>query len=299
LASMLTPSQRLLEKASTLIEALPYIKQFYGQTIVIKYGGAAMVNDDLKNATMEDIVMMRYCGIRPVVVHGGGPDITSMMNRLGLEPRFVNGQRYTDEATMDVVEMVLTGKINSEIVTDIQKHGGNAVGLSGKDSWIVKAEKFTGHQSDTKPADDLGFVGDIERVNPSLIDALINQGFIPVISPVGMDQKGQSYNINADLVAGEIAGALCAKKLLLLTDSPGILSDPKDPGSLINTLEMDQIDQLIRDGVIKGGMIPKVEACMRAIEEGVKKTHIIDGRVPHALILEIFTDEGIGTEIIA
>jgi acetylglutamate kinase len=295
---MFKPSQRLIDKAGTLIEALPYIKKFYGQTVVIKYGGAAMLNAELKSATMEDIVLMRYCGINPVVVHGGGPDITSMMNRLGLEPRFVNGQRYTDEATMDVVEMVLTGKINSEIVTDIQKHGGKAVGLSGKDSGIITAEKFTGHQSDTKPADDLGFVGDIDRVNPSLIEALTSQGFVPVISPVGMDLKGQSYNINADLVAGSLAGACQATKLILLTDSPGILKDPKDPSSMYPGLRMDEINSLIREGVIKGGMIPKVEACMRALEAGVQKTHIIDGRVPHALLLEIYTDEGIGTEIV-
>jgi acetylglutamate kinase len=295
---MQTINQKLLDKAQTLIEALPYIKEFYGQTMVIKYGGAAMVNDELKFATMEDIVMLKFCGINPVIVHGGGPDITSMMNRLGLEPKFVNGQRYTDEATMDVVEMVLSGKINSEIVTDIQRHGGRAVGLSGKDSGMIIAEKFTGHQSDNKPADDLGFVGDIERVNPTIIKALTDKEFIPVVSPVGMDLKGQTYNINADLVAGALAGALCASKLILLTDSPGILKDPKDPATVYPTLQMDEINDMIQAGIIKGGMIPKVEACMRALEEGVQKTHIIDGRIAHSLILEVYTDEGIGTEIV-
>jgi len=291
-------SQKLLDKAQTLIEALPYIKEFYGQTMVIKYGGAAMVNDELKFATMEDIVMMKYCGIKPVIVHGGGPDITSMMNRLGLEPKFVNGQRFTDEATMDVVEMVLSGKINSEIVTDIQRHGGKAVGISGKDSGLITARKFTGHQSDDKPVDDLGFVGDIERVNPTIINALTAQEFIPVVSPVGMDPKGQSYNINADLVAGALAGALGASKLILLTDSPGILRDPKDAATVFPTLQIDEINDMIQEGIIKGGMIPKVEACMRALEEGVQKTHIIDGRIAHSLILEVYTDEGIGTEIV-
>jgi acetylglutamate kinase len=295
---MQTINQKLLDKAQTLVEALPYIKEFYGQTMVIKYGGAAMVNDELKFATMEDIVMLKFCGINPVIVHGGGPDITSMMNRLGLEPKFVNGQRYTDEATMDVVEMVLSGKINSEIVTDIQRHGGKAVGLSGKDSGMIIAEKFTGHQSDNKPADDLGFVGDIERVNPTIIKALTAQEFIPVVSPVGMDPKGQTYNINADLVAGALAGALSASKLILLTDSPGILKDPKDPATVYPTLQMDEINDMIQAGIIKGGMIPKVEACMRALEEGVQKTHIIDGRIAHSLILEVYTDEGIGTEIV-
>ncbi len=295
---MQTINQKLLDKAQTLIEALPYIKEFYGQTMVIKYGGAAMVNDELKFATMEDIVMLKFCGINPVIVHGGGPDITSMMNRLGLEPKFVNGQRYTDEATMDVVEMVLSGKINSEIVTDIQRHGGRAVGLSGKDSGMIIAEKFTGHQSDNKPADDLGFVGDIERVNPTIIKALTDKEFIPVVSPVGMDLKGQTYNINADLVAGALAGALCASQLILLPDSPGILKDPKDPATVYPTLQMDEINDMIQAGIIKGGMIPKVEACMRALEEGVQKTHIIDGRIAHSLILEVYTDEGIGTEIV-
>jgi acetylglutamate kinase len=296
--NMLQPSQKLMDKANTLIEALPYIKQFYGKTIVVKYGGAAMVNDELKRATMEDIVLMRYCGMNPVLVHGGGPDITSMMNRLGLKPQFVNGQRYTDEATMDVVEMVLTGKTNPEIVAVINKYGGKATGISGKDSGLILARKFTGHESDENPPEDLGFVGDIERVNPTLIQALTSQGFIPVISPVGMDEKGQSYNINADLVAGAVAGALVASKLVLLTDSPGILKDPKDPSSMYHTLEMDEIDQMIEQKIISGGMIPKVEACLRALESGVEKTHIIDGRIPHALLLEIYTDEGVGTEIV-
>lgn len=296
---MIKPPQSLLDKAHTLIEALPYIKEFYEKTVVVKYGGAAMVNDELKNATMQDIVLMKFCGINPVIVHGGGPDITSMMNRLGLTPRFVNGQRYTDEATMDVVEMVLTGKTNPEIVTAINQHGGKATGISGKDSGLIIARKFTGHESDENPPDDLGFVGDIAQVNPTLIQSLTSQGFIPVVSPVGMDAKGQSYNINADLVAGALAGALVASKLILLTDSPGILKNPKDPTTMYHTIEMDEIDKMIDDGIILGGMIPKVEACLRALESGVEKTHIIDGRIPHALLLEIYTDEGIGTEIVA
>jgi acetylglutamate kinase len=285
--------KRLIEKATTLVEALPYIRAFAGKTVVIKYGGNAQIDDALKAGFAEDVVLMKFIGVNPVVVHGGGPQISEMMKRLGKEPRFVDGVRVTDRETMEIVEMVLGGVINKEIVELISRHGGRAVGLSGKDGRLITAKPL-------KPAGakrvDLGQVGDVESIDPQLLNGLTSNRYIPVIAPIGVDRKGRTYNINADLVAGAVARALKAEKLLVLTDVTGI----KDAtGRLIPTLSRKEIQRLIKAGTITSGMLPKVQACLTAVEGGVAKAHIIDGRVPHALLLEIFTKEGIGTEIIA
>ncbi|ADI02918.1 acetylglutamate kinase [Syntrophothermus lipocalidus] len=279
------------EKAAILVEALPYIKEFYGKTVVIKYGGSAMTDCSLKKAVMEDIVLMKYVGMHPVVVHGGGPDITRMLDRLGISTSFVNGLRVTDEATMEIVEMVLVGKINKEIVAGINDSGGSAVGLSGKDGKLIRAEPIPGKEV-------LGLVGRVRDVNTELIETLTERGYIPVISPVGIGDHGESYNINADHVAGAVASALKADKLVLLTDVPGILADKKDPTSRISRLRISEVDEYIDCGIIEGGMIPKVECCVDALKGGVGRTHIIDGRVPHAILLEVFTDEGIGSMVV-
>ncbi|KYH33510.1 acetylglutamate kinase [Neomoorella mulderi] len=290
-----------LEKTGILIEALPYIRQFYGKTVVIKYGGHAMTNCDLKRAVMQDAVLMHLVGMRPVIVHGGGPEITGMLKRLGKQSEFIQGQRVTDAETMEIVEMVLVGKINKEIVTNIHRYGGKAIGLCGKDGNLIEARKQLAHiqQEDGAEVDlDLGFVGRVERINPGIIETVIAEGYIPVVAPIGVGPEGESYNINADLVAGELAVALKADKLVLLTDVEGILADRNDPGSLISALEVGRVPELIRQGVITGGMIPKVNCCIRALEGGVKKTHIIDGRIPHSILLEIFTDTGVGTMVV-
>ncbi|HHV77307.1 MAG TPA: acetylglutamate kinase [Syntrophothermus lipocalidus] len=279
------------EKAAILVEALPYIKEFYGKTVVIKYGGSAMTDCSLKKAVMEDIVLMKYVGMHPVVVHGGGPDITRMLERLGITTSFVNGLRVTDEATMEIVEMVLVGKINKEIVAGINDSGGLAVGLSGKDGRLIRAEPIPGKEM-------LGMVGQVREINTELIETLTERGYIPVISPVGIGDRGESYNINADHVAGAIASALKADKLVLLTDVPGILADKSDPASRISRLRVSEVDAYIDCGIIQGGMIPKVECCVEALRGGVGRTHIIDGRVPHAILLEVFTDEGIGSMVV-
>ena len=285
--------KRLIEKATTLVEALPYLRAFAGKTVVIKYGGNAQSDDALKAGFAEDVVLMKYIGVNPVVVHGGGPQISDMMKRLGKEPRFVDGVRVTDRETMEIVEMVLGGVINKEIVELISRHGGRAVGLSGKDGRLITAKPL-------KPAGakrvDLGQVGDVESIDPQLLNGLTSNRYIPVIAPIGVDRKGRTYNINADLVAGAVSRALKAEKLLVLTDVTGI-KDAK--GRLIPTLSRKEIQRLIKTGTITSGMLPKVQACLTAVEGGVAKAHIIDGRVPHALLLEIFTKEGIGTEIIA
>jgi acetylglutamate kinase len=281
--------QKLIEKADILIEALPYIKKFSGKTIVIKYGGSAMTDEGLKEKFALDVILMKYVGINPVIVHGGGPQIGKTMERLGKEPVFVHGHRVTDKETMDIVEMVLGGKINKEIVSFINKHGGRAVGLTGKDAGMIKAKKKL-----LKGA-DLGLVGEVKSVDPHIILSVMGQGFIPVIAPMGIGADSQTYNINADSAAGAIAGALKAEKLLLLTDVKGI-QDKK--GKLLSTLSKKEVESLIKKRVIVGGMLPKVASCFTALKGGVKKTHIIDGRVPHALLLEIFTDEGVGTEIV-
>ncbi len=286
----------IITKAEILIEALPYIRNFFGKTFVIKFGGAAQVQDDLKESFAKDVVMLNFIGIRTAIVHGGGPKISVTMEKMGKKPTFVQGQRVTDEETMDIVEMVLGGLINKEIVSLINSHGGKAVGLSGKDGGLIKAKKkLIKKSSETGDEEviDIGLVGEVTHVEPHVIRSLEKEGFIPVISPVGVGPKGETLNINADYVAASIASALRAEKLILLTDVPGVI----DKSRTISTLKSNRIKKLIHDGTITGGMLPKVQACLKAIEGGVAKTHIIDGRIPHCLLLEIFTKEGIGTEI--
>ena len=280
-----------LEKAEVLVEALPYIKDFYGKRVVIKYGGAAMTECGLKMKVMQDIVLMKYVGMHPIVVHGGGPDITGMLGRLNIDTEFVNGLRVTDHATMEVVEMVLGGKVNKEIVSGLNASGGKAVGISGKDGGLIKARPID-------PSGKLGFVGEVETVNPQIIETLIENGYIPVIAPIGIDDEQQSYNINADLVAASIAVGMKADKLVLLTDVPGLLEDKNDNSSLISILKVSQVPDYIETGVIAGGMIPKVTCCVEAVTGGVSRTHIVDGRVPHSILLEIFTKEGVGTMVV-
>ncbi|MDI6801941.1 MAG: acetylglutamate kinase [Thermodesulfovibrionales bacterium] len=290
--------KKLIEKANILIEALPYIRNFYGKTFVIKYGGAAQAEENLKDSFAQDIVLLNFIGIKPVIVHGGGPKISQTMKKMGKEPSFVHGQRVTDKETMDIVEMVLGGLINKEIVALINNHGGKAVGLSGKDGGLIRAKKKLikkAAESGEEEMIDIGLVGEVESVDPEVLDSIEKGGFIPVISPIGVGSKGEAYNINADYVASAIAGALKAEKFILLTDVPGI-NDKK--GEIISTLHKKDIKKLVDNGTISGGMLPKVQACTRALGAGVKKTHIVDGRIPHCLLLEIFTKEGIGTEIV-
>ena len=279
-----------IQKAATLVEALPYIREFEGKTVVIKYGGAAMENSRLRESTTEDIVLMKYVGMNPVVVHGGGPEINRTLQRLGVEAKFHNGLRVTDEETVKVVEMVLAGSLNKEIVTLISRAGGNPIGLCGKDGNLLHARKKV-----SEDGADLGFVGDITGVHFKILTVLCDAGLIPIIAPIATDPQGNTWNVNADTAAGEIAAAIQAEKLVFLTDTPGILRDPKDNASLIHQLNYLEIEDLIEQGVIAGGMIPKVDACLKALDYGVAKTHIIDGRVPHSLLLEIFTDQGMGT----
>ena len=286
--------------AEVLIEALPYIRHFYDRRIVIKYGGAAMEDETLIHSVMEDIVLMKYVGIRPIIVHGGGPRITAWMDKVGKVPEFVQGLRVTDAETVEIAEMVL-GSINKEIVARINQHGGKAIGLSGKDANLILAEKQetqitdeNGQQVDV----DLGYVGKIIGINTESIVALDRAGYVPVIAPIGVGVKGETYNINADTMAGEVASAFQAEKLILLTDTRGILRDVSNTASLIPTIHMREVDRFVEDGFIGGGMLPKVEACTTALMGGVFKTHIIDGRIPHSLLLEIFTEGGIGTEIV-
>ncbi|MBM3289870.1 MAG: acetylglutamate kinase [Candidatus Hydrogenedentes bacterium] len=282
--------EQFIQKAATLVEALPYIREFEGKTVVIKYGGAAMENPRLRESTTEDIVLMKYVGMNPVIVHGGGPEINRTLQRLGVEAKFHNGLRITDEETVKVVEMVLAGTLNKEIVSLISRAGGNPVGICGKDGNLLHARKLT-----AKDGADLGFVGEITGVHFQIISVLCEAGMVPVIAPIATDGHGNTWNVNADTAAGEIAAAIQAEKLVFLTDTPGILRDPKDKATLIHQLNHLEIQELIEKGVIAGGMIPKVEACLKALDYGVAKTHIIDGRVPHSLLLEIFTDRGMGT----
>jgi len=284
----------LVQRAEVLIEALPYIRAFQGKTLVIKYGGAAMEQADLKEQFAKDVLLLRLVGIRPVIVHGGGPQIGALMKRLGKEPRFVGGMRVTDEETVQIVEMVLVGKINKEIVGLINLHGGRAVGLSGKDASLLRARKRLHRLPDGTTA-DIGLVGEVEAVNPEPIRLLEENGFIPVIAPVGVGEGGETYNINADLVAGDVAAALFAEKLIHLTDVTGINGED---GRLVSTLTKRDAERLIKAGIIDGGMLPKVESSLRALTGGAQKAHIIDGRVPHAILLEVLTKEGIGTEIV-
>lgn len=288
-----------MERADILLEALPYIRRFYNKTIVIKYGGHAMIDEELKDLFAQDIVMMKYVGLNPVVVHGGGPQIGEFLKKMGKDSKFVQGMRITDEETMGIVEMVLVGKLNKEITGLINRHGGKAVGLSGKDGNLTMAEKY--YLSDDKAKDappeiiDIGLVGKVKSINAGLLVSLENDGFIPVIAPTGAGENGETYNINADLVAGAVAAALHAEKLILLTDVQGVLDGE---GRLINTMNDAEASDMIKSGIIEGGMYPKVKCCLKALRSGVNKTHIIDGRLKHAVILEMLTDRGIGTEIV-
>ncbi len=286
-----------ITKAEILIEALPYIRTFYGKTFVVKYGGAAQVKDELKESFAKDIVLLAFIGIRVAIVHGGGPKISVTMEKMGKTPTFVQGQRVTDAETMDIVEMVLGGLINKEIVSLINAHGGKAVGLSGKDGGLIRAKRTVLRKPSGAGEEviDIGLVGEVTSIEPEVIRCLEREGFIPVISPIGTGPKGETLNINADFAAASVASALRAEKLILLTDVPGIIDEE---GKTISTLKRERAKKLIHDGTIKGGMLPKVHACMKAIDGGVAKTHIIDGRIPHCLLLEIFTKEGIGTEIL-
>ena len=290
--------EKLIEKARTLIEALPYIQTFRGTTFVIKYGGNAMIDEDLKHGFARDVVLMRYIGINTVIVHGGGPQIARTMERMGKKSTFVSGQRVTDEETMDIVEMVLGGKVNKEIVNLINQAGGRAVGLTGKDGGLIQAKKLKMSRRSEETGDteiiDIGLVGEVTEVRPGALEALEKAGFIPVIAPVGVGSQGETYNINADLVAGAVAGALKAEKLILLTDQAGILDNDKN---LIPSLNKKKAESMVKAGTVSGGMLPKTRSCFEALEAGCSKVHIIDGRIPHALLLEIFTKEGIGTEI--
>jgi len=285
--------------ADVLIEALPYIQKFNNATMVIKYGGHAMVDERLKKSFALDIILMKFVGINPIVVHGGGPQIGDFLKNLSIESQFVDGMRVTDQKTMDVVEMVLVGKVNKEIVNLINQNGGQSVGLSGKDGQLITAKKmkYIKKRGNNRPPEiiDIGMVGEIVSINNRILKSLIEDQFIPVVAPVGAGKKGETYNINADLVAGHIAASLKARKLILLTDTEGVLD--KD-GELISTLKMKETKHLIEEGTIKGGMIPKINCCLEALEGGVKKAHIIDGRIDHAILLEIFTKGGIGTEIV-
>ena len=274
-----------------LVEALPYFKQWVGKIVVVKYGGNAMLNEELKQAVMEDIDLLNTIGIHVVLVHGGGPEINSMLERVGKESKFVNGLRYTDEETMEIVQMVLTGKLNKDIVGILLQQGGKAVGLSGVDSGLLRAKKIS------KDGADLGFVGDVTEVHPEIITSLLNQGFIPVISTVALGEQGDTarYNINADTAAAKIAVALHAEKFVQLTNVPGVLRDVNDPTTLIKRIAREAIPSMIATGIISSGMIPKIECCLEALKGGVPRTHIIDGRVPHSLLIEMFSDRGIGT----
>jgi acetylglutamate kinase len=291
--------KKSMERANILLEALPYIRRFYNKIIVIKYGGHAMIDDELKDLFARDLVMMKYVGIHPVVVHGGGPQIGGYLKKLGKESQFIQGMRVTDEETMDIVEMVLVGKVNKEIVGLINQHGGKAVGLSGKDGNLIQASKYflsADKAKDTPPEIiDIGLVGRVKAINGRLIESLLKDGFIPVIAPTGAGENGETFNINDDIVAGAVASAVQAEKLVLLTDVPGVLDEGKN---LINAMSNEQALEMIETGVIQGGMFPKVKCCLKALRGGVGKAHIIDGRLRHAVLLEMFTDRGIGTEIV-
>jgi acetylglutamate kinase len=284
--------------ADILIEALPYIRRFYGMTIVVKYGGHAMVDEQLKADFARDITLLKFTGLNPVVVHGGGPQINRVLDQMGMQCRFVKGMRLTDEATMGVVEMVLGGKVNKDIVAQVNQQGGKAVGLSGKDGGLIRAKKLhiVYQEDENKPPEiiDPGLVGEVEQIDPNIINTLSGQGFIPVIAPVGAGDSGETYNINADLVASSIAMALSAKRLIFLTDVDGVLNPS---GDLISSIDMEDIDRMIKEKAISGGMIPKIEWALEALKNGVEKVHIINGNRRHALLLELFTDKGIGTEV--
>lgn len=279
------------QHANILVQALPYIQEYYGKTIVIKYGGNAMINDNLTQTVINDIILMKCIGINPIIVHGGGPDISNTLTKMNHESKFINGLRYTDETTINVAQMVLAGKVNKDLVKLIEKDGGKAIGLSGIDGSLIKAKKL-------KIGVDLGYVGEITSVNTELLYLAMNSGFIPVVSSIAIGENdNNSYNINADTCASKIASALKAEKLILLTDVPGVMTDPSDSSTLISTLRLHQIPKLTVDKVINVGMIPKISCCVESVRMGVKKAHIIDGRIEHSLLLELLSEKGIGTEI--
>jgi acetylglutamate kinase len=284
-----SPTVEVLEKAGVLAEALPYIREFTGKTVVVKYGGHAMDDPELADLFAQDVVLMRLVGMRPVVVHGGGPQISELMRRLGKEPEFVDGLRVTDAESVDIVRMALVGKVNREIVASINQHGSYAVGLSGEDAGLIKVEMRD---------ERLGFVGDVTSIDASIVDRLTNEELIPVIATVGVDELGQAYNINADTVAGAIAIALDAEKLVYLTDVAGVYADYPDESSLLSNIDAAGLARLLADGKADGGMIPKLESCLAALDGGVRRAHVLDGRIPHALLLEFFTREGIGTMVL-
>ncbi len=287
------------ERVQAIVEALPFIREFHGSCMVIKIGGNAMVSEEVLEKTIRDILLLYFVGIKPVVVHGGGPEISEKMEKLGIKPKFVDGLRVTDEATLEVVEMVLDGKINSKIVTTFIKNGGKAVGLSGRDGLLVIARKKVKkkREGEKEVIIDLGYVGETEYVNPEVLQILMERGFIPVVSPVAADLEGRCYNVNADVVAGNIAAALKAKKLIMLTDVPGILRDVSDPESLISRMSLKELEEMLESGKLAGGMVPKAEAVVHALKGGVEKAHVIDGSREHAILLELFTRKGIGTMI--
>lgn len=288
------------KQVAILTEAIPYLREFKDKTIVVKYGGNAMLNDELKNKVLQDIVFLQSAGMRPVVVHGGGPEITRMLVQAGKKSTFVSGLRVTDAESVGIAEMALVGKINTDLVGRMNSLGGNAVGLNGKDAKLIQAKKHLADVYENGEVNlvDIGFVGNVEKINVGLINTLLDAGFIPVIAPTGVGEAGETYNINADSVAGEVAGALKAEKLLVLTDVKGIYSDYRDENSFISTLSFEKAQELIIRGKIDGGMIPKVRACITALSGGAKKTHIIDGRAEHSILMEIFSDEGVGTEVV-
>lgn len=290
-----------MERVNILVEALPYIKKFYNKKVMIKYGGHAMVDDEAMDSTARDTVLLKYVGMQPIVVHGGGPEITRSMKKLGKEPKFIKGLRVTDEETMSIVKMVLVGNINTNIVSQICLHDGKGAGLSGKDNKLIQACKKIHKIKDEETGEieeiDLGLVGEIKKINPEILEMYTENGFIPVVSPIGIADDGTTLNLNADTVAGAIAGEMDAEKLIILTDVPGVLRDPNDPSSLMQKIHIDEIPALIEEGIITGGMIPKIETCVEALNNGVKSAHILDGRIKHTLLLEIFTKEGIGTMI--
>lgn len=284
----------LINKADVLVEALPYIQRLSGKTVVIKYGGNAMTDPALSYAVMQDITLLKYVGVNPVLVHGGGPEINKMLTALNIKSQFHQGLRITDNGTINVVEMVLTGKVNKDIVTQLNLLGGNAIGLSGKDGNLIEAKKIK-----SPDGVDLGYVGEVTNINCKVLDLLAKDEYIPVVAPIGIGENGATYNINADTVAGQVAAALKAEKLIFLTDTDGVLRNPQDPSSIISVLSVDEINNLIDSGIISDGMIPKVQSCVQAIERGVRRTHIINGTIKHPLLLEIFTDRGIGTMVVA
>lgn len=279
------------QHANILVQALPYIQEYYGKTIVIKYGGNAMINDELTSTVINDIILMKCIGINPIIVHGGGPDISTTLSKMNHKSKFINGLRYTDETTITVAQMVLAGKVNKDLVKLIEKTGGKAIGLSGIDGSLIKAKKLNSEI-------DLGFVGEITSVNTDLLNLAMNSGHIPVVSSIAIGENdNNSYNINADTCASKIASALKAEKLILLTDVPGVMTNPNNTSTLISTLRLHQIPKLIADKVINGGMIPKINCCVESVRMGVKKAHIIDGRIKHSILLELLSEKGIGTEI--